>query len=129
MPITTNDETPHERRPYHRRHSRIPVDTVAWALCFGLLLPLGIFAGWFRPEHHFTNKGENMLLGLALAFGVLGTILLAVARYPLYVRRHHQGFRPRELPHNYRPLFWVSYVLILVGMAILLTLVAAQHWS
>ena len=100
-----------------------------WGITFGLLLPLGIHAGWFRPDHQLRihNAGENTLLGLSLAFGILGTLLLAVARYPLYVRRHHQGFRPRELPHHYRPLFWVSYVLISVGVGILLTLIALQH--
>jgi hypothetical protein len=118
---------PSERQHVRRRHSRIPVDTVLWALLFGVLLPLAIRADWLRPEAHLQIAGDKVLQWLALAFGVAGTFILAVVRYPLYVRRHHHGFRPRELPHQYRPTFWVSYVLITVGVVILLTLVLKQH--
>ncbi len=118
-------------RPRHVRrvHSRIPVDTVIWALLFCVGLPLAIRAGWFYPEHATLRSvfGDKVLLWLSLAFGVVGTVILALVRYPLYVRRHHHGFRPRELPHQYRPTFWVSYVLICVGMGILIVLVAKQQ--
>ena len=112
-----------------RVHSRIPVDTVLWALLFCVGLPLAIRAGWFYPEHATlrTLFGDKVLLWLGLAFGTVGTLILAVVRYPLYVRRHHHGFRPRELPHQYRPTFWVSYVLIAVGAGILIVLVAKQQ--
>ncbi len=118
---------PSERQHIRRRHSRIPVDTVLWALLFGVALPLAMRADWLRPEAHLQVAGDKVLQWLALAFGVMGTLILAVVRYPLYVRRHHHGFRPRELPHHFRPAFWVSYVLITVGAVILLTLVLKQH--
>ena len=116
------------RRHIRRRHSRIPVDTVLWLFFFGLLLPLGTHAGWFHPATPKHNVGEHMLLGLAMMFGILGAILLGAARYPLYVRRHHHGFLPRELPHDFRVCFWLSYVLISVGSATLLALLLIQHW-
>lgn len=119
---------PAPERPHgHRRHSRIPVDTVLWSLFFGIALPLAIRAGWLRPENHQQLTGDKVLTWLALAFGVSGTLILALVRYPLYVRRHHHGFRPRELPHQYRPTFWVSYVLIIVGVAIVCTLLFKQR--
>jgi len=126
-PTSDNLDAESQRHHIHRRHSRIPVDTVLWALLYGVALPLAIRAGWFRPEEKLHATGDAVLLWLGLAFGVLGTLILAVVRYPLYVRRHHHGFRPRELPHDFRPTFWVSYVLITVGVVILLTLVIKQH--
>lgn len=126
-PMLDNLEAPPERPHIRRRHSRIPVDTVLWGLFFGVLLPLAIRAGWLRPDEHLRIASDNVLQWLALVFGATGTIVLALVRYPLYVRRHHHGFRPRELPHQYRPTFWVSYVLITVGVGIVLTLILKQH--
>lgn len=119
-----------ERRHRVRRvHSRIPVDTVLWALLFCAALPLGFYYDCFRPEHATLRAaaGDRVLLWLSLAFGVSGTLILAVVRYPLYVRRHHHGFQPRELPHPYRPTFWVSYMLLIVGLAVLCILVVKQR--
>jgi len=127
QPITNGDVSG-KRRHTRRRSNRIPPDTVMWMLFFGLALPLGIHAGWFQSPHHMNAAGEHVLLGLALMFGVLGTILLGVARIPIYFQKHHHSFRPRELPHHYRPIFWVAYVLIVVGLATLVTLLLAQHW-
>jgi len=118
---------PGVRRHHRRRHSRIPIDTVLFLLFFVVLLPLGIYADWFRPAGRLANAGEGVLLGLALSFGVVGAVLLAIARIPLYVRRHHHGFRPRELPDNYRRLFWIAYVFIMIGSAMLLFLGIAQR--
>ena len=118
---------PGVRRHRRRRHSRIPLDTVFFLLFFVVVLPLGIYADWFQPIGRRPNAGEHVLLGLAFAFGLLGSILLGVARIPLYVHRHHHGFRPRELPDNYRRLFWVAYVLIMISFAMLLFLGIAQR--
>lgn len=129
VPEMQVDETPMERRKIQRRHSRIPVDTVLWAVLFGVALPLATYAGWFRPENRSLSAafGDNVLVWLSLGFGIVGTLILAIVRYPLYVRRHHHGFRPRELPHQYRPTFWVSYVLIIVGVVILIVLIFKQR--
>jgi hypothetical protein len=118
-----------QRRHVRRVHSRIPVDTVLWALLFWVLLPLAISHGWFHPVNATLRSafGDKVLVWLSVCFGSVGTLILAVVRYPLYVRRHHHGFRPRELPHQYRPTFWVSYMLIVVGTVILFTLVFKQH--
>ena len=123
------DESLEHHHHVRRVHSRIPVDTVLWALLFGVALPLGIHYGFFHPGEVTLRSafGDKVLLGLSLAFGITGTLILAVVRYPLYVRRHHMGFRPRELPHQYRPTFWVSYMLITVGVLILFILVFKQH--
>lgn len=118
---------PGVRRHHRRRHSRIPVDTVLFLVVFAVVLPLGIYADWFRPRGRLANAGESVLLGLALSFGLLGSVLLVIARIPLYVRRHHHGFRPRELPENYRRLFWIAYVFIMIGSAMLLFLGIAQR--
>ncbi len=122
-------EEPLERRKIKRRHSRIPVDTVLWAVLFCVVLPVALHLGWFHATNSTLRSafGDKVLVWLSLGFGIVGTLILALVRYPLYVRRHHQGFRPRELPHQYRPTFWVSYVLIIVGVAILFTLLAKQH--
>ena len=123
------DEQLLERRKIHRRHSRIPVDTVLWAVLFCIVLPLAMHVGWFHPENRTLRAafGDKVLIWLSLAFGLVGTLILAIVRYPLYVRRHHHGFRPRELPHQYRPTFWVSYMLIVVGMVILIALIFKQR--
>ena len=115
------------RQPRRRRHNRIPPDTVLYLLFFIVLLPLGIRADWFQPAGRLVMLGDKVLLYLALAFGLLGSSLLAVARIPIYITRHHHGFRPRELPDNYRRLFWVSYVLILISFALLLCLGIMQR--
>ena len=127
--IQEAEALPEKRRRVRRLHSRIPMDTVLWALLFCVALPLGIHSGWFRPAEVTLRSvaGDKVLLWLSLAFGVTGTLILALVRYPLYVRRHHMGFRPRELPHPYRPTFWVSYMLLTVGVVIVLILVVKQH--
>jgi hypothetical protein len=118
---------PGVQRHRRRRHSRVPLDAVLFLFVFSVVLPLGVHADWFRPAGRLPNAGETVLLGLALSFGLLGSILLVIARIPLYVRRHHHGFRPRELPENYRRLFWVAYVFILISAAMLLLLGAIQR--
>jgi hypothetical protein len=128
--MTENLELPPpERRHVHRRHSRIPVDTVLWALLFGVAIPAAIYAGWFRPTVHAHIAGDKLLQWLGLGFGATGTFILAVVRYPLYIRRYHHGFRPRDLPHHYRPTFWVSYILICVGVLVYLTLIIKQNMA
>ncbi|TAN37550.1 MAG: hypothetical protein EPN23_05175 [Verrucomicrobia bacterium] len=75
---------PGVRCQHRRRHSRVPPDTVLVVSFFFIVLPLGIYADWFRPAERLAKPGETVLLGLALAFGLLGSILLAVARIPIY---------------------------------------------
>jgi hypothetical protein len=118
---------PGVRQRHRRRHSRVPLDTVFFLLFFGALLPLGISAGWFHPEGRLVRAGEGVLLGLALAFGLSGAILLGIARYPLYTRKHHHSFRPRELPEKFRRLFWVAYVLVMISAIVLLYLGIVQR--
>jgi len=124
------EPSPERHHRPRRLHSRIPVDTVLWALFFCVALPLGLHFGWFRMGGHGTIRaaaGDRVLYCLSLAFGAIGTLILALVRYPLYVRRHHHGFRPRELPHSHRPTFWVSYMLITVGVVILFVLAVKQQ--
>ena len=126
-PTSDNLEVEAERPHVRHRHSRIPLDTVLWALLIAVALPLAYRAGWIRPENHQHVIGDKVLVWLALAFGNCGTLILALVRYPLYVRRHHHGFLVRELPHEYRPTFWIAYVLIVVGVVILFALLFKQR--
>ncbi|HZM01577.1 MAG TPA: hypothetical protein VFC44_01015 [Candidatus Saccharimonadales bacterium] len=56
------------------------------------------------------------LYGFGLGAGVLGAILLFVARLPLYKQRRFWVFGPRQLDRKHRRIYWVACILVAVGL-------------
>jgi hypothetical protein len=63
------------------------------------------------------NVLEIFYTGLGLA-GV-GTILLFLARLPLYRQRRFWTVGPRELDPSHRRLYWLAYAFVLASIALL----------
>src|SRR5438132_12105233 len=51
----------------------------------------------------------SRLFWVGLAAGILGLVLLFLARFPLYGQRRFWTFGPRELDRFHRRLYWLAY--------------------
>jgi hypothetical protein len=59
------------------------------------------------------------LFWIGLAAGVFGTVLLFLARVPLYRQRRFWTFGPRELDRFHRRLYWLAYLVVIVSVGLL----------
>ena len=69
--------------------------------------------GWAK------NSGDRSLLNVALCLGGTGSLLLFVARLPLYRQHRFFTFGPRSLTGIYRKLYYAAYWLIVPSVALL----------
>jgi len=92
---------------------------------FGVI-PLGIIATIFVIALNKSRQGDTTLIWVALAIGIVGTILLFFARLPLYRQHKYLSIGPRELPERHKILYWIAYgfigtcILILISILIVL---------
>ena len=65
-------------------------------------------------------RGEviTRLYWVGMAAGVLGIVLLFVARLPLYRQRRFWTFGPRALDRFHRRLYWLAYLVVLVSIGL-----------
>ncbi len=96
------------------------------AVLFGLyfvVLPLALLGGWFATHlYNAKSTGDVTLLWFAIAVGACGTVLLFLARLPLYRQRRFLVFGPRDLDEKHRRLYWWAYRLIGASVLLLLLL-------
>ncbi|MEI7807069.1 MAG: hypothetical protein WCJ07_01150 [Verrucomicrobiota bacterium] len=59
------------------------------------------------------------LFWIGLATGIFGTILLFVARFPLYRQKRFWTTGPRELDGFHRRLYWLAYLAVLGSIGLL----------
>jgi hypothetical protein len=73
----------------------------------------------------WAKRGDTTLFQLAMFLGVVGAILLFVARIPLY--RQHRFFTlgPRSLTGIYRKLYFTAYAFIVPSIVLLVLLLLA----
>jgi hypothetical protein len=58
------------------------------------------------------------LFWIGLAAGVFGSILLFLARLPLYRQRRFRTCGPRELDRFHRRMYWLAYLAMLVSIGL-----------
>jgi hypothetical protein len=59
------------------------------------------------------------LYGLGVGAGILGILVLFVARLPLYRRHKFWTVGPRELDRTHRRLYWLAYAFVAAGLFLL----------
>ena len=64
------------------------------------------------------SSGDFTLLYVASTLGAVGTVLLALARLPLYPQRRFHTFGPRALDERHKRLYWWAYRFI--GISVML---------
>jgi hypothetical protein len=65
-------------------------------------------------------RGEliTRLYWVGVTGGVIGIVLLFLARLPLYRQRRFLTFGPRELDQSHRRLYWLAYLFVVVSMGL-----------
>lgn len=98
----------------------IPPDLL-WSLGpFIVVVCVSILASMLLPILGKLKSGDmRALYGFGLGTGVLGAILLFVARLPLYKQRRFWTFGPMQLDRNHRRLYWLAYVLVAASLLLL----------
>jgi hypothetical protein len=66
------------------------------------------------------RQGDTALFWLALGVGILGCVLLLIARWPLYRQRIYLTVGSVALPKRSRVLYKIAYTLILPAIVALL---------
>jgi hypothetical protein len=94
----------------------LPFAIICISVLSGILLPL------ISRAH---GKGDLLLLYMAFALGVVGIVLLAFAKMPLYRQRRFFTFGSRALDKGHRRLYHWAYRFIGVSVVLLLFLLLA----
>ena len=123
LPSAGAGEPLSEGRHRRRRRERparlhIPLDTVALSIWYLVVMPLALF--WWGAK--LPTAPQRILCWLAFLFGAGGTLLLIVARKPLYRQRHFLSWKSSNLPDRYWRLFFVSRVFVIGSVLLLLAL-------
>jgi len=87
-----------------------------------IFLPVMILGGWLATNlYNAKSNGDMTLLWAAVVLGAIGTVLLFLARLPLYRQRRFLTFGPKELDERHRRVYWWAYRFI--GASVLLLVV------
>jgi hypothetical protein len=74
---------------------------------------------------YLRQQGGVGAFAVALALGVVGILLLFLARLPLYRRRQFFSFGPRQLDRPHRKLYWWAYGFVVVSIFLLVKLLVS----
>jgi len=67
----------------------------------------------------FTAAQNRITFWIALFITILGTVLLFIARLPLYKKRIFFSLGPGRLPKTHRKIYFLSYCFIVLGIILL----------
>ncbi len=70
----------------------------------------------------WAKRGDTKIFNLAMFLGVIGAVLLFIARIPFYRQRHFLTLGPQGLTGIYRKLYFTSYVFIVPSILMLVLL-------
>lgn len=88
-----------------------------------VILPLILFFSTFLPGA--LNHGGATLFIVAMALGIIGVVLLFLARLPLYRQRRFFAFGPRHLTGIHKKLYYTAYAFIIPSVILLIAMVLA----
>jgi len=84
---------------------------------FGLI---AILAGGILSLISKLRSGDVLaIFYAALGFSGIGTILLFLARLPLYRQRRFFTFGPRALDRHHRRVYWLAYIFVIASIGLL----------
>jgi hypothetical protein len=95
----------------------IPSDWL-WHLGMFLMIPcIAILAGVLLPVvARLKTADVGVLYGVGLAAGIVGVLLLFIARLPLYRERRFWTLGPRQLDEKHRRFYWMAYIAVAVSL-------------
>ncbi len=86
-----------------------------------LLIPsIGVLAGILLPIlDRLRNADSVALYSIGVGAGVVGAVLLFIARVPLYRQGRFWNFGPRYLDRKHRRIYWLAYAFVSAGLLLL----------
>jgi dipeptide/tripeptide permease len=98
----------------------IPPDLLALLGLFFVLPCIAVLASILLPlVARLQTSNIRALYGFGLGSGVLGAILLLVARLPLYKQRRFWTVGPTQLDRKHCRLYWLAYIFIASSLLLL----------
>ena len=82
--------------------------------CIAVLAPL-----LFPVVARLKTADARALYGFGLGAGVIGAVLLFMARLPLYKRRRFGTIGPTQLDRKHRRIYWLAYVFVAASLLLL----------
>jgi len=81
---------------------------------------IAILAGGILPLISKLRSGDVLeIFYTALGLSGIGTILLFLARLPLYRQRRFLTFGPRQLGRFHRRLYWLAYLFVFASIGLI----------
>src|SRR5205823_11855212 len=102
-----------------KRNSDCYIPSEALGLLSTLLLvpSIGVLAGLLLPIVARLKTADVVALyGIGVGVGVVGAVLLFIARVHLYRQRRFWTFGPRCLDRKHRRIYWLAYAFVSAGM-------------
>src|SRR5204862_3096067 len=83
-----------------------PPDLAALLGLYYVVLPMALIGGWLGTGiYNAKSVGDNSAFWATIALGGIGTVLLFLARLPLYRQRRFLVLGPRDLDERHRRLY------------------------
>lgn len=103
----------------------VPPDCVAHVALL-MIAFVGMLSAMLLPALNAANgRGDNTLAYVALSIGLIGVILLFLARLPLYRQRRFFTFGSRTLDDSHKRLYRWAYRFIGASVLLLMLLLSA----
>jgi len=95
----------------------IPADWLGGLGPLVVIACVSILASTLLPILEQLKSGDpRELYSLGLGAGVLGAVLLFVARIPLYKQRRFWTFGTKQLDQTHRRIYWLAYALVAASL-------------
>lgn len=117
-----SDVSQHERK---LSNWYVPGDIAVFLGLYFIVIPIMLLSGRLLPllwDAH--RSGDATLLYVALAFGTVGTVLLFLARLPLYRQQRFFTFGLHALDESHRRLYRWAYRFIGISLLLMLLLLS-----
>jgi hypothetical protein len=103
-----------------RSDCQVPGD---WLVLFGMLViipSVAMLGSMLLPVFgRLKTVDVRILYGLGVGAGIMGGVLLFIARLPVYKARLFWTFGPRPLDRRHRRYYWLAYAAVGVSLVLL----------
>jgi hypothetical protein len=107
-----------DNEQHKKNSSQVPPDMAV--ICGFLIMILVVL--YVSCGLSWAKRGDTTLFNLAVFLGVVGAVLLFIARIPLYRQRRFFTLGPRALTGVYRKLYFTSYAFIVPSIVLFVLL-------
>ena len=108
------------KKPSHRYLPEEVVGLLSTILLMPTIVAIGVLNAMLLPSITSLRRMDiSSLFWVGLAAGILGVVLLFLARLPLYWQRRFWAFGPRQLDRFHRRLYWLAYLFVIASILLL----------